>query len=50
MRGRKMRKTMGVWELREAEVPYNPRYGDQNGVIGPIHLHLRGLNDTISVT
>jgi hypothetical protein len=45
-----MRKTMDGWELREAGVPYNARFGAQNGVIGPKNLHFWRLNDTISDT
>jgi len=49
-RDRKIRKTMGGWELREDEGPYNACLDGENGVIEPKNLHFWWLNDKISVT
>ena len=49
-RGRKMRKTMDGWELREVEMLYKADFGGQNGVMEPKNLHFWRPNDTISVT
>jgi putative transposase len=48
-RGRKIRKTVDDWELREGEMPYNANLGGENGVVEAKNLHSWRINDTNSI-